>query len=68
MKEFNLISFRARFSTADEASEFKDTFYEGKDLADQSEILELPAGHGHGAADDATAYYYGEGGDYEDGQ
>lgn len=40
--------------------EFKDSFYEGKELADQSEILELPQNA------DPETYYYGEGGDYEE--
>ena len=42
---------------------FRDTFYEGKELADQSEILELP-----NQLDKPEDYYYGQGGDYsEDG-
>ncbi len=49
-------------TTSPPFQEFKDAFYEGKELADQSEILELPQ--------DANpeSYYYGEGGDYEEGE
>ena len=38
---------------------FQDSFYEGKDLAEQSEILELPANA------NPEEYYYGEGSDFE---
>ena len=55
--------------------EFKDTFYEGKELAEQSEILEQPeavAGEARGAAGagnevvDPEDLYYGRGGEYSD--
>jgi hypothetical protein len=52
-------SFEAVFATASDAQDFKDTFYEGKELADQSEILELPANN----MENPENYYYGEGGD-----
>ncbi len=52
--------FRAAFRNPDDEQEFRDTFYEGKELADQSEILELPP------SADPESYYYGEGGDYEE--
>ena len=51
-------TFKAAFKSADDMIVFKDTFYEGKELADQSEILELPE-----QPDDPC--YYGAGGDYE---
>ena len=35
-------SFVAVFSSVESFQEFKDTFYEGKELAEQSEILEQP--------------------------
>ena len=41
---------------------FQDSFYEGKDLAEQSEILELPANA------NPEEYYYGEGSDFEQSQ
>ena len=41
---------------------FKDSFYEGKDLAEQSEILELPANA------NPEDYYYGQGNDFEEQQ
>ena len=41
---------------------FQDSFYEGKDLAEQSEILELPANA------NPEEYYYGEGRDFEQQQ
>ena len=34
----------AIFDSAETFNEFKDTFYEGKELAEQSEILENPEG------------------------
>ena len=37
-------SFVAVFDNSDTFQEFKDTFYEGKELAEQSEILENPEG------------------------
>ena len=39
----------------------RDTFYEGKELADEAEILELPA-----QQDDPQDYYYGQGADYDE--
>ena len=37
-------SFVAVFDNSENFQEFKDTFYEGKELAEQSEILENPEG------------------------
>ena len=37
-------SFVAVFDNSETFQEFKDTFYEGKELAEQSEILENPEG------------------------
>ena len=55
-------NFEALFANEDECQEFKDIFYEGKELADQSEILEKPI---YGGDDNPNDLYYGEGGDYE---
>jgi len=58
-------SFEARFKGEQDARDFKlfkDSFYEGKDLAEQSEILELPANA------NPEEYYYGEGNDFEEQQ
>ncbi len=52
-------SFEAAFSTPADAAEFKESFNEGKELADQSEIIELPADNSE------NPVYYGEGRDYE---
>ncbi len=52
-------TFRVVFSQMEDANEFKDTFHEGKELADQSEILEMT---GLKPQD----YYYGTGADYEE--
>lgn len=35
-------SFRVAFTSSDDLEHFRDIFYEGKDLAEQSEIVELP--------------------------
>ena len=53
--------FQAKFESEADLNEFKETFSEGKELADQSEILELPQNEGDGGA-----YYYGEGGEHDD--
>ena len=37
-------TFVAVFDSSETFNEFKDTFYEGKELAEQSEILENPEG------------------------
>ena len=52
--------FEAVFDLEADMSEFKETFSEGKELADQSEILELPQNQRE------DAYYYGEGAEHDD--
>ena len=53
-------TFEVTFASAEDAGMFRDTFHEGKELAEQSEILELP-----NELENPQDYYYGEGGDYE---
>lgn len=53
-------TFTARFEKDEDGQDFRDTFYEGKDLAEQSEIIEQPGGH----EVDPNDMYYGEGGDF----
>ena len=52
-------NFAATFKSDQDKKEFQETFDEGKDLADQAEILELPQ-------EMNDPYYYGEGADYEE--
>lgn len=54
-------TFQVTFQNDEEAQIFKDCFNEGKELAEQSEILEMP-----NELENPQDYYYGEGGDYED--
>jgi len=51
--------FSAEFDDEDMGREFRDIFNEGKDLAEQSEILEQ-------SEINPEEMYYGEGKDYED--
>lgn len=51
--------FSAEFEDEDLGREFRDIFTEGKELAEQSEILEQPDL-------EPGDMYYGEGGDYEE--
>jgi len=59
----NYRTFKAQFESDEATSEFRDMFAEGKDLAEQSEILEQPGG----IEGDPQDFYYGVGGDH-DGQ
>lgn len=52
-------TFKVEFPTPDIASEFRDMFAEGKDLAEQSEILESVGDQ------DPANFYYGQGADGE---
>ncbi|TRY72155.1 hypothetical protein TCAL_00256 [Tigriopus californicus] len=54
-------TFQVTFQNDEESQIFKDCFNEGKELAEQSEILEMP-----NELENPQDYYYGEGGDYED--
>jgi len=53
-------TFKVEFSSDDIVAEFKDMFAEGKDLAEQSEILETVGDQ------DPNDYYYGQGADGAD--
>jgi E3 SUMO-protein ligase RanBP2 len=57
----NYRTFKAQFESEEATSEFRDMFAEGKDLAEQSEILEQPGG----LEGDPQDFYYGVGGDDE---
>lgn len=55
-------SFMATFEDAEAVVEFTAMFTEGKELAEQSEILEQPTGR----TLDPNDLYYGQGGEYEE--
>lgn len=52
-------NFEAEFPSGEDVQEFRDVFNEGKELAEQSEILELPQG-----GDNPENYYYGDSTNY----
>merc|ERR1719273_2856815 len=52
-------TFRVEFSSPDTVAEFRDMFAEGKELAEQSEILETVGDQ------DPSHFYYGQGADGE---
>jgi len=52
-------TFRVEFNTPDTVAEFRDMFAEGKELAEQSEILETVGDQ------DPSQFYYGQGADGE---
>ena len=52
-------TFKVDFSSTDKAADFRDMFAEGKDLAEQSEILETVGDQ------DPSHFYYGQGADGE---
>ena len=47
-------TFKVDFSSTDKAADFRDMFAEGKDLAEQSEILETVGDQ------DPSHFYYGQ--------
>merc|ERR1712130_979378 len=52
-------TFKVEFDDSSVSNEFRDMFAEGKDLAEQSEILETID------EQDPSQFYYGQGGDEE---